>query len=228
MQKVLISSIHNVSKLKQLLRRYDFMIVNKNPDFVLVYGGDGSVLFSERLYPSIPKLLVKRNEVCRKCDYTFESLKIILPRIRKGKFKIKKEIKLEANFRNKKLIALNEIQLHTKIPIRAVRFSLSVAGKKFENLIGDGVIISTPYGSPAYFSSAGGKEFTKGIGICFNNLHNRKIKSFIIPENSTVKIRIIRDNAWLTVDNYEKLISLNPKDVVTIKKSKQTARFITF
>lgn len=227
MQKVLISSIHNVSKLKHLLEKYGFRIVNKNPDFILVYGGDGSALFSERFYPSIPKLLVKRNEICRKCDYTFENLKTILPRIKARKFKINKEIKLEATFGNKKLIALNEIQLHTKLPIRAVRFSVSVAGKKFENLIGDGAIVSTPFGSPAYFSSAGGKEFTKGIGICFNNLHNRRIKSFIIPENSTVKIRIIRDNAWLAADNYEKMFSLNANDIITIRKSKQFAKFIT-
>ena len=228
MQKVLISSIHNIEKLKQLLRKYNFKIVNKNPNFVLVYGGDGSTLFSERFYPSIPKLLVKRNEICRKCDYTVESLKLILPRIKDGKFKIRNEIKLEAKFGNKKLTALNEIQLHTKLPIRAVRFSLSVVGKKFENLIGDGVIISTPFGSPAYFSSAGGQEFRKGIGICFNNLHNKKIKSFVVPESSTVKIKITRDNAWLASDNYEKMFSLKSNDIVAIRKSKQSAKFITF
>ena len=228
MQKVLISSIHNVEKIKQLLKSLGFSIVEKNPDFILVYGGDGSALFAERLYPSLPKLLIKSNEICRKCDYSFEGLKTILPKIKPGDFKIQKEMKLEAKFGNNKLVALNEVQLHTKLPIRAVRFSLSVDGKKFENLVGDGVIVSTPFGSGAYYSSAGGQEFEKGIGICFNNLHNKKIKSFVIPESSTVKIKITRDNAWLTSDNYEKMFSLKSNDIVAIRNSKQFAKFITF
>ncbi len=226
MKKVLISSLHDVQKLKRLLNGYGFSIVSKNPDFVLVYGGDGSVLHAERQFPSIPKLLIKRTELCRKCDYTFESLKSILPRIRAGNFKIRREMKLEAKFKNKKVTALNEIQLHTKLPIRAVRFSLSANGKEFENLIGDGVIVSTPFGSSAYYSSAGGKTFTRGIGICFNNLHNKKIKSFVVSDNQKIKIKITRDNAWLAVDNSEALTSLNPKDAVTIRKSNQATKFI--
>ncbi|MBI4009705.1 MAG: NAD(+)/NADH kinase [Candidatus Aenigmarchaeota archaeon] len=228
MEKVLISSLHSTQKLRRLLKKYGFSIVNKNPDFILVYGGDGSVLFTERRYSSIPKLIIKKTEICRKCDYTFGSLKSILPKIKSGKFKIKKEMKLEAEVNGKKLVALNEIQLHTKIPIRAVRFSLSVNGKIFETLIGDGVVISTPFGSSAYFSSVGGKIFARGIGISFNNLHNKKLKTFIATENARIKIRIIRDNAWLAADNDEKLISLNPKDIVTIKRSNKVAKFIEF
>lgn len=226
MKKILISSLYGVQKLKQLLKNHGFSVVNKNPDFVLVYGGDGSVLYAERQFPSITKLLIKRTEVCRQCDYTFENLGTILPKLKSGNFKIRKEMKLEVKIKNRKLTALNEIQLHTKLPIRAVRFSLSIDKRKFENLIGDGVIISTSFGSSAYFSSAGGKVFKKGMGICFNNLHNKKINSFIVPDNSKVKIKIERDNAWLAADNSEKLISLNPKDVITIKRSNQVAKFI--
>jgi len=228
MKKVLIASLHSTQKLRRLLKKYGFSIVNKNPDFILVYGGDGSVLFTERRYPSIPKLLIKRTELCRKCDYTFESLESILPKIRAGNFKIRREMKLEANFKNKRVTALNEIQLHTKLPIRAVRFSLSANGNEFGNLIGDGVIVSTPFGSSAYYSSAGGKKFSKGIGICPNNLHNKKINSFIVADNSKIKIKMERDNAWLAVDNNEKLISVRPNDAIIIKKSKEVAKFLEF
>ena len=228
MKKVLISSLHDVRKLKLLLEDYGFSVVNKNPDFVLVYGGDGTVLYAERLYPSIPKLVITRTELCRRCDYTFESLKSILPKIKAGKFKIRREMKLEARFKNKRLTALNEIQLHTKLPIRAVRFSLSANRKKIDNLIGDGVIISTPFGSSAYFSSAGGKVFNKGIGICFNNIHNKRVSSFVVSDNSKIKIKITRDNAWVAADNYEKLVSLSSKDTITVKKLDEVAKFIVF
>ncbi len=228
MDKVLIFSRHDTSRLKRLLKKFNFSIGKRNPDFILSYGGDGTVLYAERKFPSIPKLLVKTSEICRKCDYTFSNLKNILPRLKAGKFKIKYEMKLEARYKTEKLTGLNEIQLHAKLPIRAVRFSLSVDGQKFANLIGDGAIVSTPFGSPAYYSSVGGKIFDKGIGIGFNNLHNKKIPSFVVSENSKIRIKISRDNAWLAGDNNEKLISLKANDVVTIKKSNQVAKFITF
>ena len=228
MKKVLICSLHNAQKLKQLLLKYNLSIVNKNPDFILVYGGDGTILFAERHYPSITKLVIKKNGTSGQYDYTFENLKVVLPKLRAGKFKIKKEMKLEANFHGRKLIALNEIQLHTKLPIRAVRFSLSVGKKLIKNIIGDGAVISTPFGSSAYYSSAGGRPFNRGIGVCLNNPHNKKIRSFTVSDNSKIRVKITRDNAWLAADNDEKLISLKSGDAIKIRKSKNPAKFIRY
>ncbi len=226
MKKVLIFSLHDRHKLQRLLVKYDFVVVKKNPDFILVYGGDGSALMAERLYPSIPKLLVKRSSVCRQYDFTFKVLPSVLARIKSGKFKIRNEMKLEAKCGKIKLLALNEIQLHTRLPIRAVRFSLQVAGRKFENLIGDGLIVSTPFGASAYYYSVGGKQFEEGIGIALNNLHNKKVRSFVVSGKSIVRIKLDRDNALLAADNDERVVDLKPNAVVTVKKSKQFANFI--
>lgn len=226
MKRVLVFSLHDRQKLHRLLVKHGFTLVKKKPDFVLVYGGDGSVLMAERLYPSVPKLLVKRSGICRKCDFTFKALPSVLMRIKSGKFKIRREMKLEAKYGKRKLLALNEIQLHTRLPIRAVRFSLQVAGRKFENLIGDGLIVSTPFGASAYYYSAGGRQFKKGIGIALNNLHNKKVRSFVVSDKSIVRIKLDRDNALLAADNDERVVDLKPNAVVTVKKSKQFANFI--
>ena len=104
MEKVLIISRTEASQVEKLLMINDFKIAKRNPDFIICYGGDGTILFSERKFPQVPKLVVKRTNICRKYDYTLYDIKNILPKIRDGKFTIHKEIKLETEFKNEKLI----------------------------------------------------------------------------------------------------------------------------
>ena len=145
-----------------------------------------------------------------------------------GNYKIHSEIKLETTIKSKKLVGLNEIQIHPKLPIYAVRFSFYINGKKYDELIGDGLIIATPFGSTAYYKATGGKSFKNGIGVSFNNLHNRNEKSFVVPEDSVVKLTVSRGPAWLLADNNEEFVELNAGDSVAIRKSGRVANFIYF
>jgi NAD+ kinase len=226
LERVLVVSRQDNSKIKGDLVAEGFKVVERNPDFIVCFGGDGTVLFSERSFPEVPKLIIKTSRVCRKCDYTPDELKNILSKIREGNYCLHKKMKLETEAKGKKLVGLNEIQVHPKLPIYAVRFSLSVDGKECKDLIGDGVIVATSFGSTGYYEATGGKRFMKGIGISFNNLHYRKIESFVVPEDSTVKLTISRGPAWLLADNNKNFIELRAEDTVTIRKSKSVANFI--
>jgi NAD+ kinase len=226
LEKVLVVSRQDTSKIKGVLAAEGFKIVEGNPDFIVCYGGDGTVLFSEREFPEVPKLIIKTSRACRKFDYTLDELKDILSKIREGNYCLHKRMKLETEAKGRKLVGLNEIQIHPKLPIYAVRFSLSVDGKECEDLIGDGVIVATPFGSTGYYKATGGKRFEKGIGISFNNLHNSNMESFVVPEDSTVKLTVSRGPAWLLADNNKNLIELLAEDAVTVRKSESTANFI--
>jgi NAD+ kinase len=226
LEKVLVISRHDTSEIEAVLAAEGFKIVKRNPDFIVCFGGDGTVLFSERTFPEVPKLILKTSRVCRKCDYPPDGLRDLLANIKKGNYCLHKKMKLETEAKGKKLVGLNDIQVHLKLPIYAVRFSLSVDGKEYKELIGDGVIVSTAFGSTAYYKATGGKSFEKGIGISFNNLHNRKLESFVVPEDSVVNLAVTRGPAWLLADNNEDFIELKAGDTAVIRKSESTANFI--
>jgi NAD+ kinase len=226
LEKVLVMSRHDTSNIKGILTDTGFHITKADPDFIICYGGDGTVLFSERMLPEIPKLIIKTSQVCRKYDYTLRELKSLLSKIGEGKYCLYTKMKLETEAKGKKLVGLNEIQIHPKLPIHAVRFTLSVDEKEYEELIGDGVIVATPFGSTGYYKATGGKRFVSGIGVSFNNLHNRTKESFVVPESSTVELSIVRGPVWLLADNDANIIELQNGDTVTIRKSESVANFI--
>jgi NAD+ kinase len=228
LKKVLVVFRRDPSEVRKVLAAEGFELVEKAPDFVVCYGGDGTVLFSERKFPGVPKLIIKTSRACRMYDYTLNDLRGLLSRIRAGDYQILAEMKLETVAKDERLVGLNEIQVHLKLPIYAVRFSISVDGREYDELIGDGVIVATNFGSTAYYKATGGKSFKKGIGISFNNLHNKKEKSFVVPEDSVVKLTVTRGPAWLLADNNEKFVDLDAGDSVTIRKSDGAANFIYF
>jgi NAD+ kinase len=225
MEKAAIISVLEKGKLKKILLKKGFIASNYKPDFVVCYGGDGTALFAERAYPGVPKLLVKSTHVFRKYDYKLSQLENLLEKVKKDELKIVEEPKLSAGFDSKKVLELNEVQVHTCKPTRAIRFSVFVGKKKFKGLIGDGVIVATPFGSTGYYHSAGGRPFKRSIGIAFNNVCQR-IKPFTIPDSKKVKIKIEREKSWLLFDNYEKLFELREGDTIEVRRSKEVAKFI--
>lgn len=199
----------------------------KNPEIVISFGGDGTALYSERVYPGKPKFLIKHSKFCQKCKY--HDYKKVLRLLKKRKYKIVEMIKLEGMVnqnKNKKLVALNEIGVHNRIPTRAIRFQVKINGKFVsKELIGDGLIVSTPFGSSAYFYSITKKTFKKGIGIAFNNIRDR-IKPIIVSDKSNIKVKILRDSGLMTSDNSSRMITLKAGDLIEIKRSREKARIV--
>lgn len=219
--KFSIVSLINTQRIAEVLDMFGHVIDNNKPDFVITYGGDGTVLYSERKYPGIPKITIlpvaksTAGSVGFKCRYSIEELEDVLIKIDSGEYKIKEEMKLETTFQGRKYLSLNEMQLHNSSPIKAVRFSVYIEDEiLFENVIGDGVVIATPFGSSAYYSSVGGERFDKGIGIALNNPYNVKEKPVVIDEgfDYNIIIKILRDNGLLLFDNDNDMIKVKAAD----------------
>ncbi|MEQ9236590.1 MAG: hypothetical protein RIG66_21175 [Coleofasciculus sp. E2-BRE-01] len=149
-------------QVKSQVEKQGFKYSETFPDFIITVGGDGTYLEAERIKPGIPKLLVKDSLVCFKCHN--EPLDEMLAMIQAEKSQFKEIIKLEAIHDKGRLLAVNDILLRNENPIHAIRFKVSLNQDEVDsNLIGDGVVVATPFGATGYYRSVTRSTFSQGI-----------------------------------------------------------------
>lgn len=201
-----------------------FEIVENDPEFVISYGGDGTLMRSEQAYPGTPKILLKNSAICKKCSQL--SNKEVLEKVRSGSYAIEKLIKLEVEARGKSLTALNDVIIHNKDPRNAIRYNISVNSKPFaKEIIGDGIVVATPFGSTGYYRSITDSFFEIGIGLAFNNSIEQS-DHMVLKEDAVIELTVTRGPAEVYADNNELFIELNPGDKVTVRKSSEFAEII--
>jgi len=210
-------------ELKEEVESYGFKYSENKPNIIISLGGDGTYLRSERKFPGIPKLIVRHKSICKKSE--INDLKKALEKLKKNKYKIKNNVKLETKIRRRKITCVNEFSIRNRYATTALRFYVWINDKRLDEIIADGVIVSTPFGSTGYYNSIGGKKFDKGIGIGFNN-PTKKMKQLTVPENSEVGIKILRGDAVFNTDNNPQVILLQKGETIKIKKSKNIAKLV--
>ncbi len=237
MTKVILFG-RNLNLIKPLVIKTGFEIVKSKPDFVISYGGDGTLMQSEHEFPGIPKIILKGSLICKKAScFTNEEILSRLQshrgssirsgkKIKKGKFKIKSYFKLEAIAGNKKIVAVNDIVLHNNNARHAIRYRVWINGKELgKEVIGDGAVIATPFGSTAYYRSITDSFFELGIGLAFNN-STEQFDHMVLKEDSEIKIKIVRGPAVVYGDNQEDHIDLLTDGEIVIRRSDKVMNIV--
>jgi hypothetical protein len=203
------------SFLRKKIKKFNFKI-DKNPEIVFCFGGDGTFLLAENKFPNIPKLMFKHSDVCNIC-HADKSIEEVFDSLLKKKYKIYTYYKLEASFKGKKYYCVNDFIIRNNDQRRAIRFDLEF-NKKKEPYIGDGLVVSTSFGSGAYFNAITKTKFKKGIGIGLNNVNASKNK-ILLNEKDSFIIKITRGDALFSYNVDNKPIILKTNDIIKIKKS---------
>ena len=215
--KILLTG-KNIKDMEGLAKSLGFEIVVQNPDVIISYGGDGTLLTSERIYPKIPKLPIRDSSICKKCPSHEE--KVLLKKLLEQKLQIKEYQKLETTILYQTFYALNDFVIRNSIPIHAIRFQTTPYDKL---TIGDGIVISTPFGSTGYFKSITGKTFKDGFGLAFNNTTEKVAPCFFKNEDKVI-FKLIRGTATLSFDNNPDLLKVDEGSEIIFKLSDQKAK----
>jgi len=216
-------------EIEKTVREAGFQIVAKNSDFVISYGGDGTLMRAEHAFPGAPKIVLKGSAICKKCAPLPNEE--ILRRVADGKYEVEEMMKIEVlpivgGERGNALLAINDAIIHNKNPRHAIRYYLLVDEKTMGGeIIGDGVVISSPFGSTAYYRSITDSFFETGIGVAFNN-STEQSDHIVLKEDRVICVRIVRGPALVYADNQEDFVELKEGDEVIVKKSDKTAKIV--
>jgi len=200
------------------------------PDFVIVLGGDGTLLSTARCVAraGIPILGVNLGSLGFLTEVKQNEIEQALADVHAGRCELSLRPMLHCQVqRDGKCVAtydaLNEVVMNQSAVARITDFELRVNGVFVSNYKADGLIIATPTGSTAYSLAAGGPILSPDVPgfvitpVASHALTNRPL---VVQDTAIIEVRLIvtRERAYLTVDGQEG-IPLNESDVVQCKKS---------
>ena len=211
-------------KIRALFEGRGYVHDESSPDFVVSYGGDGTLLRSETAYPGVAKLFLK-NTLIGKLAQTKENDEVVEGFVA-GKFSIKEVHKIEAHVGESHLVGAMEVTVHNKDPRSALRFKVKLDDEEMHHaLIGDGVIVCNTLGSTAYYRSVTDSYFETGIGLAFNN-STEQADHIVLKNDRVITIEITRGPGAVFADNQDAMIDVNDGDSVRIHESKEIMRLI--
>jgi NAD+ kinase len=204
--------------------------------FVVVLGGDGTVLAASRQVApcGIPLLAVNTGHMGFLTEAYLNQLPQAIEQLILGEYEIEERVMLTVKvFRSESVLwealCLNEMVLHREPLTSMCHFEIVIGGHAPVDIAADGVIISTPTGSTAYSLSAGGPVVTPGVPvlqlvpICPHSLASRAL---VFPDSEPVNIYPVNIPRLVMVVDGNGGCYVLPQDRVYLERSQYTARFI--
>src|SRR5262249_1001658 len=205
-------------------------LVEKKPDFVVVLGGDGTLLSVARSVAAaggpIPGLKIGPRGFLTESKQ--EEIAQALALVDSGHCELSLRSMVHCQVRRKSQCvagydALNDIVINQRAVARITEFEVRVNKVFVANYKADGLIVSTPTGSTAYSLAAGGPILAPDVPgfvitpVASHALTNRPL---VVQDTAVIEIlvAVTREQAYLTVDGQQGL-PLEEGDVVQCKKS---------
>lgn len=210
----------NLDDLRPLLRMFPVELVDSDPDLVISYGGDGSLLGAERDFPGIPKCPIRDMRQNPKCPRHSEMT--TLEKLFNGELTETRLVKLVATTDDgNTLTGINDIVLSRKLIASAIRYRIWANGELLRSqVVADSLVVSTPFGSTGYFQSITHGNFQVGLGVAFNNAMDL-YSHVIVPDNSQLTVELLRGPAVLVTDNDPHSFELDTGNRLRISVSDQ-------
>jgi NAD+ kinase len=183
----------------------EFELAGNDPELIIVVGGDGTLLhyLKELNFPTAPILGVDAGSLGFFQEVSASELNDLPQILRSRQYSLQALplLSLQADGQEP-IYAFNEFAVE-RASARAAHLSLNLDGHRFERFIGDGLIISTPQGSTAYASAAGGAVLPYDLHafeVVPNNPHGSALykalrQPLVLGQKATLGIEVLDPEA---------------------------------
>ncbi len=207
-------------------------------DFLIVMGGDGTLIGGARTAAKmrIPIIGIDFGGLGFLSEIKFRDCKMALNSILKGDYQIEERTMLRGEIRDCDgndigglCTAVNDIVV-TKKSSRMLRLMVYVNNEYYNEILGDGIIVSSATGSTAYSLSAGGPIVSPTLDIilispiCPHTLFSRSLVTNGADE-ILIELPPEREDLIMTVDGQEEY-ALAPECRVVIRRFAHSVRYI--
>jgi NAD+ kinase len=204
--------------------------------FVVVLGGDGTVLAASRQVApcGIPLMTINTGHMGFLTEAYLNQMPQALDSLIAGEYEIEERVMLAVSvFRDEKVLwealCLNEMVLHREPLTSMCHFEIVIGHHAPVDIAADGIIISTPTGSTAYSLSAGGPVVTPGVPvlqlvpICPHSLASRAL---VFPDSEPVNIFPVNTPRLVMVVDGNAGYYVTTSDRVHLERSHYSVKFI--
>lgn len=229
-------------KLKDILVRNNYQIVEKDPDIVIAIGGDGAFLRmikSEKYNRNYYYVGINVGSLGFLQEVKVKDLEYFVDCLNKNSYKINKVgvqktiVVTKDNTSN--FYSLNEIVLREK-DLNTLHLKVAIKNKFLEKYVGDGLLIATSVGSTAYNLSFGGSIVSDAfhtlqitpIAPLNNNIYRNLLNPIIIPERYKIKLEPIdnKTSLLISIDGENKIF--RNIEYVETKVDNERLKFLRF
>ncbi len=212
-------------------------------DFVVVFGGDGTLLAAARLLAPFgtPILGIHLGHFGFITEVAPENLIEAVEKTMAGDCEIEERMMLhgvlkrvggyEYDIREETLFAMNDIVVASGA-VRMIHLRTRVGGEPLATYAADGVIVATPTGSTGYSLSANGPLVHPSAPVLIVNPispHTLSARTLIVPDSEVITLNLeepIRSDAFVSVDG-QLDVPFYGGDTLTISRAPFNARIVT-
>ena len=204
------------------------------PDFMIIIGGDGTILNTVHRLNCDPKILtINMGTYGFLAHLNPQNVISSVKNILNDEYLIEEHSRIEVSIEgdnefNGPQTALNDVTLLT--PDWTIRkFAYYIDDQRVDSIRGDGIVISTPTGSTGYSMSAGGPYIDPRVeGLVVNSLlpMNRNSAPVVLPDDVKISIEVLGDEyCTFSIDGITNK-NIQPDERVNIVKSDKPIQFV--
>lgn len=214
-------------------------LTQHHPEFVIVLGGDGTMLAAARMLAEdkIPILGVNVGSLGFLTEVTLDELYTALEAVLEQRAAVERRAMLHCHLvrQGERVVhfdALNDAVVAKSAMARIIEFEIRVDEQFVASYRADGLIVATPTGSTAYSLAAGGPIVAPDVDaviITPISPHMLTHRPVVLRDSATVTILIksVQEEAFLTVDGQVGIPVLDG-DLLTCRKSTRAVPLLRF